>query len=750
MEHNNEMNLAWQFVAETSVSVFLTGKAGTGKTTFLRKLSGLQPKRMVVLAPTGVAAINAQGQTLHSFFQLPLSPFIPGDQNSPYSREEKGKYFRMGKEKKNIIRSLDLLVIDEISMVRCDLLDAVDDVLRKYKDRNKPFGGVQLLLIGDLQQLAPVAKEEEWALLSRYYDTPYFFSSRALRQIQCVTIELRHIYRQVDSSFIDILAKIRENRVDADVQQKLGARYLPDFHIPEGEDWIRLTTHNWMAQRYNESQLAAILGAPSIMNATVKGNFPEYSYPTDFHLELKVGAQVMFVKNDPEKRYYNGKIGVVTLIQGDHVSVKSKGEDFPVEVTRQTWENTRYVIDEVTKDIKAEVDGTFEQFPLRLAWAITIHKSQGLTFDHAVVDINDSFVHGQVYVALSRCRTLEGMVLARPLNIHSVITDGKVNDFIAQELAEAQRTEEKLPQMRFQYFVALLNEMFSYNQLAADFRYLVRVTDEHLYASYSDFLTLLKAALQRFDEEVVLVAGKFQAQYQRILAEDANRDLEKNDVLQARIKAASNYFYEHLTDIFSPVLAKSILTINNQTVKKQYNNALDQFTASYRLKLATIQPAIDQGFSVKLFLGSKAKSALEGVVVTKGTSAKSSKKKEKTEIIGYDDDGVPIEVPKAKKTKVDTKALTLQMYNEGKSIKQIAEERSVTTGTIENHLAHFVGTGVLALDSIVSPDRQNVIRQQVATFQSSYGLKELKDKLPPDYSYAEIKMVLAKDNKAQQ
>ena len=612
-EHNNEMNLAWQFVEGTDVSVFLTGRAGTGKTTFLRRVRELAPKRMVVVAPTGVAAINAGGSTIHSFFQLSPGIHLPG----MVTESGKSRFFQMSKEKKSILRTLDLLVIDEISMVRCDLLDAIDGVLRKYRDRNRPFGGVQLLLIGDLQQLAPVASDEEWKLLEPHYQTPYFFSSRALQQIQYVTIELQRIYRQSDSRFVSLLGKIRENRIDQDVADQLNARYVPNFVPRDGEGWIRLTTHNYMSQRYNEQRLATLPGELRLYDAEISGNFPETSYPAEKQLGLKVGAQVMFLKNDPSPQhlYYNGKIGQVTDLANGFIKVLCQGEEHPIEVPRLAWENTRYVIDEETKEIREEVEGTFTQYPLRLAWAITVHKSQGLTFDHAVLDINDAFAHGQVYVALSRCRTLEGLVLSRPLQVASLLKDEQVDAFIQKELEAAQHARGKLDEMRYAYFCTLMDELFSMNRLVSDFNYFLRVVDEHLYHQQPEYLALLKEIRDRLVREVLAVAEKFRKQYVGILQQlrqgSVPQAYASDALLQERAKAAASYFVEHLQALFVPVFNKGKFTIGNQQVKKQYGNALEALTLSYRTKTATLQQCADEGFTVKGYLRSKAVALVE-------------------------------------------------------------------------------------------------------------------------------------------
>ena len=452
MEKNPELRHAWDFVEHTGISIFLTGKAGTGKTTFLRTLKEKSSKRSVIVAPTGVAAINAGGMTIHSFFQLPLSPFVP--EASIKNR------FDYSKEKRKIMRTLDLLIIDEISMVRSDVLDAIDSVLRRFREHDKPFGGVQLLMIGDLQQLTPVVTPEEERLLQRYYDTPYFFGSKALRSINYVTIELMHVYRQQDDRFITLLNNIREGRVSETDLLKLNERYDPKFEPEVGSDYIRLTTHNRMAESYNDDQLRNLPSKACTFTAEVDGNFPEYNYPADFRLTLKRGAQVMFIRNDNNGRYYNGRIGHVTYLDNEKIQVLCPGDELEIEVQQETWENTKYTLNEKTRQIEAEVQGTFKQYPLRLAWAITIHKSQGLTFGHAIIDAQSSFAAGQVYVALSRCKTLEGLVLASPISSSAIINDSQVTNYISHQTEEAAKSIKALP---------VLKEVF-YQNTSSSFR----------------------------------------------------------------------------------------------------------------------------------------------------------------------------------------------------------------------------------------------------------------------------------------
>ena len=458
MENNPELQLAWQFIENTGTHLFLTGKAGTGKTTFLRRLREQSPKRMVVLAPTGIAAINAGGVTIHSFFQLSFAPFVPDTTLNPAQI-----HYRINKEKCNIIRSMDLLVIDEISMVRADLLDAVDATLRRYRDREKPFGGVQLLMIGDLQQLAPVVKDSEWEMLRHYYETPYFFASRALRETTYMTIELEKVYRQSDTFFLSLLNKIRENKADDEVLNELNKRYQRDFQPPKEEGYIRLTTHNNQAQRINDRELASLPGKAYSFRAEVKDDFPEYSYPADEVLTIKEGAQIMFLKNDvsSEKRYYNGMIGEVVTVNETGMFVRGKDSEHEFQLLQEEWGNYKYVLNEETKEITEEIAGVFRQYPIRLAWAITIHKSQGLTFERAIIDARNSFAHGQTYVALSRCKTLDGMVLESPLRREAIISDSVVDNF-TKAVERNKPGNKQLNDMQKAYFFDLLSDLFNF------------------------------------------------------------------------------------------------------------------------------------------------------------------------------------------------------------------------------------------------------------------------------------------------
>ena len=602
MNSNPELDLAWQLVERTGVNVFLTGKAGTGKTTFLRHLKERSPKRMVVVAPTGVAAINAGGVTIHSFFQFPLAPYIPG--GAFRAKDEK---YRFSKEKKNIIRTLDLLVIDEISMVRADLLDQIDAVLRLHKDRHRPFGGVQLLMIGDLSQLAPVVKENEWALLREYYSTPYFFGSLALQQTQHVTIELSHVYRQTDRTFINILNEVRENRITPVSLALLNSR-VKTSSIGELEGaYIRLTTHNAIANRYNEERMDALKGIRFTFKAKVIGTFPESSYPAEEDLILKEGCQVMFLKNDSQgSRYYNGKLGIVTSVDASKICVRGIEDDNIVEVEPEIWTNARYVIDKETKEIREEIEGEFRQYPLRLAWAITIHKSQGLTFERAVLDVNAAFAAGQVYVALSRCRSLEGLVLTAPLNTASVRTDITVTDYMNTELEQARHTASRLDVLERDYYLAMLTELFDFKTLEWDFHRVLRLLDEHLYKVYPLLLKMYKQADEQFTREITTVSATFYRQYATLVMQSEGDTYATDIHLAERIHKAANYFAERLDTLLKPLIERTQLESDNQELQERITEAVYAFGQSFAQKTHLLSRVIANGFDVASYLRDKA------------------------------------------------------------------------------------------------------------------------------------------------
>lgn len=615
---NPQLQLAWDFTEQTGIHIFLTGKAGTGKTTFLKRLKENSPKRMVVVAPTGVAAINAGGVTIHSFFQMPFGPYLPADGNSRDNSSPRQGYQKISREKVNIMKSIDLLVIDEISMVRADLLDGIDETLRRYRNRYKPFGGVQLLMIGDLQQLAPVARDEEWSILQQYYDTPFFFSSRALKNTPYVTIELKHIYRQNDQAFIDLLNKIRDNQTDPATFHELNKRFIPGFSMKAEEGYITLTTHNYQSQELNQNKLQQLPGEEYIFKANVEGEFPEYSYPTDLELILKTGAQVMFVKNDPEKWFYNGKIGKIERFEDSVIHVKCPDEDHTIPVTPLEWQNNRYTIDEETKEIRETVIGKFIQYPLKLAWAITIHKSQGLTFEKAIIDARSAFAHGQVYVALSRCKTLEGLVLSTPLTNSSIKTDASVSQF-TKDAEEHCPDEERLRKEKTEYRQSLVYEMIDFSTLQRRMDYCLKMMDEHRSSLHLSLIDRFSTMNKGLKEELSSVSEKFKNQVNQLLT--ISPDVEENQSLQDRLKKSCIYFEEKTSTILFNPLDSLDLDIDNKSVKKTIADAVNRLLEEVKTKLACFKSS-REGFQVKTYLSARAKASIDMPETTRGTPKK--------------------------------------------------------------------------------------------------------------------------------
>ncbi len=594
---NQELCLADDFVRYTGRNIFLTGKAGTGKTTFLHSLQENPSKRMIVTAPTGVAAINAGGVTLHSFFQLPFGPFVPGSETFERNKQ---RQFRFSKEKKRIIQSLDLLVIDEISMVRADLLDAVDAVLRRHRRNDLPFGGVQLLMIGDLHQLSPVARHDEWQLLQQHYESVYFFSSKALARTELVTIELRHIYRQSDARFIKLLNLVRDNRLDSSSMAELNQRYIREFTPDDDQGYITLTTHNSSAESINRKRLQALPEKEHRFTAEISGDFPEQMYPAPADLVLKERAQVMFVRNDPsgDKLYYNGKIGKITDISDKSISVRCPGDRDEIVVEPVGWENIKYTVNQEHREITEETIGKFEQYPLKLAWAITIHKSQGLTFDKAVIDAEAAFTHGQVYVALSRCKTLEGMVFSSPIGSRGVETDQAVLSF-DEIVLQNPPSASQLQAAKISYQQQLLLECFDFQLLQNRLNYLIRLVLGNMSVIQVSGSGDLRQLQEMARQDIFIVGENFRQQLRTLF--DGGNLPESDPHIIERIGKASAWFQEKFAGIFGGSVQTMHVETDNAVVRKKISNTLNSLKKEITVKLAGVK-CCAHGFSPSEYL----------------------------------------------------------------------------------------------------------------------------------------------------
>ena len=565
-------DLVYEYVMHTNRSIFLTGKAGTGKTTLLRKLRAECPKQMMVVAPTGVAAINAEGVTIHSLFQLPPQLFLP----TPAERRKLFAEMQMRRPKQRLLHNLELLVIDEISMVRADLLDTIDAVLRRMKHRSDlPFGGVQMLFIGDLYQLSPVAREEDWNYLRPFYSGPYFFQANVFREITPVYIELDHVFRQTNRQFVDLLNEVRNNRLSPASLALLNSRYIPDWRPRKDEPFhIVLSTHNRKVDAINSRELAALHGKEFTCHAVVKGTFPESQYPADETLTLKEGARVMFIRTDssPEKQYYNGKLGVVVSLGEDGIVVECEGQDGGkerIEVHSETWENIRYTAEANSDEIQTEVAGTFTHIPLRPAWAVTIHKAQGLTFDNVVIDAADAFAAGQVYVALSRCRTLEGIVLLSKIPESALTNAREVLDFTSSQ-PPIERVETALDPSQREYLIQVLCGLYDFRdamQRVENMQRLVSKSTAFNRDTATDFLLRVAQAIAGWQH----TAEVFQRQIRQILNEEPVR----RAYLSERLQAASGYFSQVLETMQTTLKASPVYS-DSKDDAKDFEELIDE------------------------------------------------------------------------------------------------------------------------------------------------------------------------------
>ena len=813
IERNEIFDLAFRFVTETSENIFLTGKAGTGKTTFLKYLKENCAKNIIVAAPTGVAAINAGGVTLHSLFQLPFHPFLPTKNN----KDELLAKIRFNKQRQQLLRKMELLVIDEISMVRCDTMDAIDTILKSVRRRyDVPFGGVQLLCIGDLHQLPPVAQRHEWEILQEYYPSSFFFDSMVIKEQMPLLIELNKIYRQKEGTFVALLNKVRNNNMNADDFGELHLRYNPSFRPRIDENFITLTSHNNQADQINARELQKLLSPSHIYEAIIEDDFPENSYPAEGSLILKAGAQVMFLKNDTVlKRYFNGKIGIVKALFKEEILVECDGAT--IAVSRETWENTRYVLDRTDGKLQQETLGSFTQFPLRLAWAITIHKSQGLTFEKVMIDAGAAFSSGQVYVALSRCTSLEGIILLSKIPSAAIYSNDSVIKG-QQALTHKGSLAERFNGARQIFTQQLLEEIFSFDEIDVAVNTLSYHINEHKDKLNNDGIKWIENLKSDFsaDKKVGL---KFIAQVATLMKEEPV--IEKNEALQKRINAAANHFESKLTVYKQSIQNHPLITESRETA-----NAINEYLNQLIVSVSGTNYFLEyckEPFSVASFLQHKLKFAQPRFNLSCYASGKKQSYTDIPNIELYDvlkrwrdeicdKSGMPIYMvanratlteiatylplnkkdllqisgfgkakvdkygddilqavqeycsannietniaakeanPKRERkeknneVKTDTKTLSYNLFKEGKTVTEIAKERNFTVSTIEGHLAWYVGNGDIDINELVSLEKQLLVKAAAKSYGNS-SHKTLKDNLPENISYSEIRLVMASE-----
>lgn len=806
LQSNPQLELAFKYVSETATNVFLTGKAGSGKTTFLRQIKDQVCKRMAVVAPTGVAAINAGGMTIHSLFQLPLGLHVPGNHRHPEHR-------KLSREKLNLIRSLDLLVIDEISMVRADLLDAVDDALRRFRGNDHPFGNVQLLMIGDLHQLPPVVKQEDWETLAKFYETPYFFGSLALKKTAYVSIELKHIYRQSDPTFINLLNRVRDNHLDESTLRILNSRFVPNFQPLPNQPYITLSATNAIAIELNTSSLANLPGQSYRFSAQITGNFPESSYPTEVELEFKLGAQVMFIKNDleTEKRFFNGKIGRIVDISEESIIVRCDGDGHSIYVAPAEWKNVKYALNETTKEIEEQVLGMFVQYPLRLAWAITIHKSQGLTFERAIIDAQAAFAHGQVYVALSRCKSFEGIVLRSRIDYSSVKTDPVVRNY-SSEADRNVPTTSQLTEAKRQYQQRLIEDLFSFDAIVQSMRRLRNTYQENQSSLSVAAYHQVNELAEQVDETLAKIADKFHPQLLSYFEQEWLPD--SHPTLRERLIKAVKYFTEKLSGLMQQLSAVPKLTDNqaiHQSVQSQAQELLRQLfvkrasfaacqsgfsTLSYKraqfdarldfqnqftktahddaipegiahpklyaqLQQYRQQMAKKNGISPRSVLTSE---SLRQLVTVLPTSQKAIKKihgiaRKRLALYGQDIESIIQQYCKANNISTNspigkhpsapsgsgTQQTSLAMFQSGKSVEQIAKERGLTVSTIQGHLAYYIEEAELDIHRLLPQAKLEEI-DRYCSANPNATLPDAKTHFGSKFNYGELKLAFSYRN----
>lgn len=744
-----EANYVLQFINQTNRSVFLTGKAGTGKTTLLKEIIQTTHKNTVVVAPTGIAALNAGGVTIHSMFQLPFGGFLP-DNSSPQftentkfeSRSTLRRHFKMSGLKKAVIRNMELLIIDEVSMLRADLLDAMDFMMQSVRKSNQPFGGIQVLFIGDLLQLPPVIREDEWRTLRNYYKGKFFFHAHVIERNPPLYIELSTIFRQTDDTFISVLNNLRNNKITKDDIQILNQFVQPDFDLKNNQGYIILTTHNAKADNINAQSLIDLEGNERSYAAEIIGDFPDKIYPLELDLVLKIGAQIMFIKNDLsfEKKFFNGKMGIIKSLSDREILVHFPDENKTIEVEKYEWENIRYTVNENTKEIEEEILGTFVHYPIKLAWAITVHKSQGLTFDKAALDVSQVFLPGQAYVALSRLRSLNGLILLSPLQMNGISNDQDVMDYSLNKATE-EILQTTLQQDTKAFIQQFLRNSFDWNDLAQEWR-------NHQY-SYNDASTVSAKSKQAVwakkqaeeMEKLIDPSRKFISQLNKLFSE--NLDFQ---FINERVQAAFNYFLLPMDNLVYEILWKLEEVQRLKKAKAYYEELLVleelQIKAVLRLmKAKLLIETVVQGEPI-----SKEKLSSEEILNYRVNKLETIKNNFKNINVTLVEDEEDIERYSKKKTKKEPKKSTVQetyeLWLQKNSIKEIAAIRKLTTQTIGSHLVKLIETQTIKIYDVLPEDKIEALAIVFKGFKEE-SLSGLKEQYGDQFTWDELKMFQA-------
>jgi len=744
----DRLKLAAHFVNSTNSPIFLTGKAGTGKTTFLRSLAELTHKAHVVVAPTGIAALHAKGVTIHSQFLFPMGSFLPnrepegnfGSSASFYTQYTLGRKHPLNMVRKKVLRSIDLLIIDEVSMLRADILDAIDFRLRSVKGNfNEPFGGVQVLMIGDLFQLPPIVRDHEWQVLSRFYRSMHFFEAHALKQSGMVYLELDRIFRQKDDQFIEVLNQLRNNQATAKDIAFLNNFYKTPDEIKELQDTIIITTHNYKAEEHNRKELAALKSPSNYFEAVIEKDFPEGLYPLPKRLELKEGAQIMFVRNDSSglSEFFNGKMARVKAIDDEGICVAMADSSKEYILKREVWENKKYVVDEDTKELVEEVVGTFEQFPVRLAWAVTVHKSQGLSFDKAIIDVGQAFAPGQVYVALSRLRSLDGLILRTRIQPGIINNDPQVVQYT--QTAQRQEPLENLLQVHQKKYVErLLVHTFNFRELIDGFQTFLK--DSQGSMEFED--PEMKQAMPQIQSDIITESRntvKYQKQLLWLLQEN-----EREKLLE-RLEKGSRYYSDLLKVCLKKMLVH-IAEVEQFSRTKTYKEGLSEVELLLVKKIGEVDrvtlliPSILRGAEVE-----KMNSLNEELIKFRSNLYEAAKQaaKENPKFASTKTGRKKKEkgTPSIKLSKGETYEITYGLSKEGKSIQEIAEARGLAESTIKGHLAKGIGVGKVSIHQYLTEEVVSEVTKLIQTKEGNLAM--IRDENPGKYDYGTLKMVAA-------